>query len=49
MVDVNDKIARLQVTKVRQEGARGRLAPLVNLAFLLEDVGLRPELELRLR
>ena len=48
VVDVDDEVADLQVAEVGQERAGRRLAALVDLALLLEDVGLGPELELGL-
>ncbi len=49
VIDVDDEVAGFQIAEVREERSRRRLAPLVDLAFFLEDVGFRPELELRVR
>ena len=49
VVDVDDEVAGLQIAEVREERPGGRAAALVDLALFLEDVGLGPELQLRLR
>ena len=49
VVDVDDEVADLQIAEVREERPRRGLAALVDLALFLEDVGLGPELELRVR
>ena len=49
VVDMDDEVAGLEVAEVREERARRRLAPLVNLAFFLEDVRFGPQLKLGFR
>ena len=49
VIDVDDEVAGFQIAEVREERPRRGLAPLVDLALFLEDVGFRPELELRVR
>ncbi len=47
VVDVDDEIAGLEIAEVREKRARRGAPALVDLALLLEDVGLRPELQRR--
>jgi len=49
MIDVDDEITNFQVAEIREEGGRRGAPALVNFPLLLEDVGLRPELESRFR
>ena len=49
VIDVDDQVARLQVAEIREEGRRGRAPALVCPPLFIENVGLRPELERRLR
>ncbi len=49
VIDVDDEVAGLQIAEIGKERAGGGLAAFVDLALFLEDVGLGPELKLRIR
>ena len=49
VIDVHDQVVHFQIAEVGEERAGGRPPALMNLALLLEDVGLGPDLQRRVR